>query len=443
MPLHKLKALAVQALNKPNTKHSDGGGLYLQIGPTGRKSWFFQFTSPATGRERQFGLGSADTVSLKQAREKALAARTLVQVRKDPIDERDHALALAVEEAAEAKRLADEAAAPMTFEVVATRYIAAKTAEWRNVKHAEQWTATLRTYAYPHIGSMPVATIGVSDIRKILDPIWTTKSETANRVRGRIENILDAAKAEGHRSGDNPARWRGHLDKLLAKPSKVHKVRPMPALPYKQAPAFMASLQERDGISARALEILILTASRTGALIGMRESEIDFEEKIWTVPASRMKGGREHVVPLSDKAIEIIQALPHEKDSPFIFPGTGRHSHLSNMALLALMKHAEPNFVPHGFRSTFADWAYEETPTPRFIVEMALAHAVDDKTEAAYRRGDLLKKRRRLMTRWANYLFPVKAADDEERQGHARARTNRSHDPAVVQTKTGPADRAS
>lgn len=393
--INKLAATRVARINKPG-RYGDGAGLWLQVAKAGSKSWIFQFTTQ--GRERQLGLGSATTVSLADARKKAKEARDQVAQGIDPIALKQERRRQAV--VAEAKRV--------TFEEAAESYMAAHGPSWRNEKHRAQWASTLKTYAYPTIGRVALPDVDTPLILKLLKPIWTAKPETAGRVRGRIENILDAAKAEGHRTGDNPARWKGHLDHLLPALTKIKAVKHHAAMPYADIRGFVASLRMRKGISARALEVLILTASRTGALIGMREEELDFEEKVWTVPASRMKTGKEHLVPLSDHAIAILKALPREKGNPHVFAGTTKGSHLSNMAMLALMKHVAPDYVPHGFRSTFTDWANETTATPHHVVEMALAHSIQSKTERAYRRGTLFEKRRDLMHLWDLFLYGKK-----------------------------------
>jgi integrase len=390
--INKLAATKVTRTTKPG-RYGDGAGLWLQVAKAGTKSWIFQFTS--NGKERQLGLGSLTTVSLADARKKAQAARELVAAGVDPIA------------AKQAKRLeaSVEQAKRITFQEAAEGYMASHGPSWRNEKHRDQWASTLKTYAYPTIGNLSLPDIDTPLILKILKPIWNEKPETAGRVRGRIENILDAAKAEGNRSGDNPARWKGHLDHLLPALTKIKDVKHHAAMPYAEMAAFVAKLAKRDGITARALEVLILTASRTGALIGMREEEVDFAEKIWTVPAARMKTGKEHLVPLCDRAVKILSDIPREKGNPHFFAGTRRGAHISNMSMLALMRRMAPAFVPHGFRSTFTDWAHETTPTPHHVVEMALAHSIQSKTERAYRRGTLFDKRRQLMIDWESFLF--------------------------------------
>ena len=287
--------------------------------------------------------------------------------------------------------MALKAVARVTFRQCAERYVAAHEPAWKNSKHKAQWRATLGTYCYPVFGDVAVGAIDVGLVTKALEPIWTTKPETAGRVRGRMEAILDWATVRGYRTGDNPARWKGHLDKLLPARGKVRRVKHHAALPYPEVPAFVPLLREREGLSARALEFVILTAARTSEAIGARWSEIDLANKVWTIPRDRMKGGREHRVPLSDRAIEIIASLPREAE--YVFPGARAGKPLSNMALLTTLRRmGRGDLTAHGFRSTFRDWAAETTGFPSDVVEMALAHAVSSKVEAAYRRGDLFEK---------------------------------------------------
>jgi integrase len=369
---------------------ADGGGLYLQVSTGGTKAWLFRYMR--SGRARKMGLGPVHTVTLAAARESATEARRAILAGLDPIDER-----LAKRQAA---RLA--VASIATFREVAERYVEAHRAGWRNEKHAGQWTATLVRYVYPVIGGLSVASIDSALVLKIVEPIWSHKPETAKRVRGRIEAVLDYAKARGLRSGDNPAAWKGHLDKLLPSPSKVRQIKHHHALPYEEMPEFVCELRLRSSVSAKALEFLILTAARTGEVIGARWSEIDRNAQVWTIPARRMKGGREHRVPLSRRALEIFDELSVAGE--FVFRGRDENRPLSNMALLEMVRGlSESGETVHGFRSTFRDWAAEQTSYPNFVVEMALAHAVADKVEAAYRRGDLLLKRTQLMADWATY----------------------------------------
>jgi integrase len=393
---HKLTVKEIEA--KSAGRFGDGDGLWLQVKPSGSKSWLFQYSSK--GKERQYGLGPYPRVSLKQARKKAEDARAMLEKGDDPIDERQAARQAAI--VPEVKSV--------SFAEVAVDYIVAQTPGWKNEKHAEQWTNTLTTYAMPVIGKLDVADIKTAHILKILTPIWSTKNETASRLRGRVENVLNAAKAHGHRSGDNPAAWKGHLDKLLPKPSKIRKVKNHPAMPYTEVSAFVRKLANQKGISARALEVLILTAARTGELIGMKNDELDLGNRcLWVIPGERMKSGKEHEVPLSAPAISILKAMPRERNNPFLFVGMFEGTHLSNMSMLAVMKELAPAYVPHGFRSTFVDWASDTTNASRSTIEMCLAHAIADKTESAYRRGGLLEKRRVLMDQWAEFLYGGKS----------------------------------
>lgn len=384
--LNRLTARAVQTA-KPG-KYADGGGLWLQVTPAGVKSWVFRFARG--GAERFMGLGPVHAVSLAQARSKAQDARATLAAGRDPLA---------------ARAVAQEAAAAIpTFWDAAVDYIAEQRPAWTNPKHADQWTNTLLTYAKPTIGALRIDEIETEHVLQVLRPIWATKTETATRVRQRIEAILDAAAAKKQRPGENPARWRGHLAKLLPKPSKVRTVQHFAALPYAEAPAFMAQLREQSGTAARALQFLILTAARTSMVTGAWRAEV--KGKDWHVPAGRMKAGRAFTVPLSQAALDVIAAQPTEKGLG-LFPGDrGSKPHLSNAAMDALLERMGFDaYTVHGFRSTFRDWAAETTSFPNEVIEMALAHVIKDKTEAAYRRGDLLAKRRELMEAWAGFVM--------------------------------------
>jgi integrase len=306
-----------------------------------------------------------------------------------------------------------EAAKALTFKAAASAYVASHRAAWHNAKHAAQWESTLSTYAYPVIGALSVQAVDTALVLKVLEPIWTTKPETASRVRGRIEAVLDWARARGFRQGENPARWRGHLDNLLPARTKVRAVKHHAALPYDDVPAFMATLRQQEGTAARALEFTILTAGRTGETLGATFPEINTAERAWIVPAGRMKARKEHRVPLSDRAVELVElarAVPGLSDR-HIFPGERRDKSLSNMAMLQLLRRmGRDDVTVHGFRSSFRDWAAERTNFPNEVVEMALAHTVSRKVEAAYRRGDLFEKRRRLMAEWAAFCATTKPA---------------------------------
>lgn len=390
-PEKRLTARAVEAIKKPGL-HADGAGLYLHVSKNGAKSWIFRWKHE--GRLRDMGLGPLNAISLAEARDKALACRKLKLDGRDPIEERR----------SQRQAVKLESAKAMTFRQCAEAYIAAHRTGWRNPKHAAQWPATLQTYVYPVFGSLAVQAIDVGLVMKAIEPIWNTKPETASRVRGRIESVLDWAKARGYRQGENPAGWRGHLENLLPKRSKVARVEHHAALPYAELPGFMAELRQQEGVAARALEFAILTAARTGEVIGATWSEIDLDGRLWTIPGSRMKGGREHRVPLGDPALAILGAMAEIRTGKHVFPGARDNRPLSNMAMLMLMRRmGRGNLTVHGFRSAFSDWCAEQTNTPSEVREMALAHVVGDKVEAAYRRGDLFDKRRQLAEAWARY----------------------------------------
>jgi integrase len=388
---NRLSAVEVKNATEKGMHH-DGGGLYLQVSASGAKSWIFRFM--LDGHAREMGLGPIHTIPLAEARKRAAECRRMRLDGMDPIDARSTQR--------DAKRL--EAAKAMTFGACAAAYIDVHKAGWQNAKHREQWTNTLNTYAGPVFGSLPVQAVDVGLVMKALEPIWQTKPETASRLRGRIEAVLDWATVRGYRKGENPARWRGHLDKLLPARRKVRKVEHHPALPYDELADFIAALRSQEGVAARALEFLILTAARTGEVIGAQWDEIDLEEKTWVVPAARMKAGREHRVPLSATAVVVLQQMKEIRESEFIFRGGKKGKPLSNMAMLAVLKRMQRGeLTAHGFRSSFRDWAAERTNFPHEVAEMALAHTVGDKVEAAYRRGDLLQKRRQIMDTWARF----------------------------------------
>lgn len=387
----KLTALSVSRA-KGRGHYSDGGGLFLQVSASGSKSWVFRFREQ--GRLREMGLGPTHTISLAEARQKALECRKLRLEGQDPIAERN------------AKRKAGRlsAANAMTFRQCAEAYIAAHAAGWRNAKHAAQWSATLAAYVYPTFGELPVQDVDVGFVTRVLEPIWSTKPETASRVRGRVENVLDWATARGHRIGENPARWRGYLENLLPRRSKVKTVAHHPALPYQHIADFMAEIRQVDGVAVRALEFTILTAARTGEVIGSKWDEVSIADAIWTVPAERMKAGKEHRVPLSTAAVAVLEQLGKIRQSDFVFPGGKSTQPISNMAMLMLLRRlGRSHLTVHGFRSSFRDWAAEQTSFPAEVAEMALAHSVSNQVEAAYRRGDLFDKRRQLAEDWAAY----------------------------------------
>jgi integrase len=386
-----LTAKMVRELTDPG-KYPDGEKLYLEIGETGTKRWTYIFRF--AGKRRQKGFGSVSEVSLKQARDKRREADAMVREGINPI-EADRPLAQSHETA--------------TFGAVALEYIAGREAGWKNAKHRQQWPNTLRTYAKA-IWNMPVDAIGVTDVLKILKPIWHKKAETAKRVRSRIEKVLGAATVLELRSGHNPAAWRGNLEHLLGTQRKGPK-RHQPAMPYAAAPSFLADLKDRDSLAARALELLIHTATRTAEVLNARWSEFDLERRIWIIPAERMKAGKQHRVPLTPQAMQLLKSLAGHRT--FLFPGQSNSKPLSNMAMLMLLRRMEVEHVTvHGFRSTFRDWVGECTNEPREIAEMALAHEVGNEVERAYRRGDALDKRRKLMERWSNYLSGQKSTAD-------------------------------
>ena len=388
--LGKLTALGVAKLKTPGM-YGDGGGLWLQVSGKGGKSWVFRYT--LKGKSREMGLGPVSTFTLAEARDKALTCRKLCYEGIDPIEIRR----------GQRQDAAVEAAKAITFRTCAEGYIEAHKAGWRNDKHAAQWSATLATYAFPVFGDLPVQAVDTGLVLKALEVIWNTKPETATRVRGRIESVLDWAATRDYRRGENPARWKGHLQNLLPKRSKVRKVEHHAALAFKNVPEFMQSVAAQPGTAAKLMAFTILTAARTGEALGARWSEIDLEAGIWTVPAGRMKAGAEHRVPLSAAALAILAEM-QGLDAEFVFPGGRRGKPLSNMAMLVLLRRMErSDLTVHGFRSSFRDWASETTDFPSEVVEMALAHTVESKVERAYRRGDLFEKRRELMAAWASF----------------------------------------
>jgi integrase len=450
--LHRLSAVQVKGLKEPGY-YADGGNLYLQVtkasqpdrgeassrartsrarsrnvvaetvhlptpvaaaadarqakAPSATKSWIFRFT--LAGRTRDMGLGRFPTVSLDRARELAEGYRRLVAAGRDPITVRDDE-----RRAAEAARTKGR-----TFEQCATAYIEAHEPSWVNRKHRQQWTNTLKRYAYPLLGKVPVSAVDTDLVMQVLQPLWSKKPETASRLRGRIETILDWAKVSGLREGENPARWRGHLDHLLPSKRKVRAVKHHPAVPYKEIPSFMAKLRDRDGVAERALEFGILTALRSQEFRRATWAEIDTDERLWTVPGGRMgrmkrkhkDEARDHRVPLSAAALALLKDLPHLAD--YVFPGQRKGDAISDTAIrdvLRDMGYAHEDATIHGFRSSFRDWAAERTNFPNHVAEAALAHEIGNDVEAAYRRGELLAKRRQLMEAWAGYCASKPAA---------------------------------
>lgn len=385
-----LSALEVARLVKPGL-YAVGGvaGLSLQVMDTGARSWILRVM--VGGKRRNIGLGGYPDVTLAGAVDKAREKRKMIDDGIDPIADKQ----------AKRSALVAAVAGAMSFGDAAAKYIAAKEPEWKNVKHAAQWRSTLETYAYPVIGKVFVGSIEKGHILKVLSPIWTTKTETASRLRGRIEAVLDWATVHGYRKGENPARWRGFLDKVLAQPSKVCDVVHHAALDWREVGAFMAVLRERESMAARMLEFAILTAARSGEVRGATWNEIDLDGAVWTIPASRMKAKKEHRIPLSGAAVKLLEALPRDGELVFVSPTGKRFSDASMTALLKRM--GRDDLTQHGFRSSFRDWAGETTAFPREVIEHALAHQLQDKAEAAYARGSLFDKRRRLMNEWANF----------------------------------------
>lgn len=385
---NRLTAVGVSGCKHPGY-YADGGNLYLKVGQTGSKSWIFRFTRE--GRTRDAGLGAFPTVTLLRARERAEHCRQLVSNGVDPIEAR-----------LEGKKSQPPPAA--SFKACAESYLANQEAGWRNPKHRDQWKSTLKAYVYPLLGPLPIDAITTDHVLQVLEPIWSKKPETASRVRGRIEAVLNSAKARGLRNGENPAQWRGHLDHLLPSKGKIRRVKHHAAMAYKDVPAFMKGLRENTSISARCLEFVVLTCSRTGEALGARWSEIDLENKLWTVPAERMKAAKPHRVPLSSRTIAILKEMKAIKRNEFVFPSWKPGRTLSQMTLAMLLRRMGHTVTVHGFRSSFRDWAAEETRFSREAAEMALAHSISDAVEAAYRRGDLFDQRRKLMRKWADYI---------------------------------------
>jgi integrase len=404
--LNQLSARTVAVITKPG-RHADGGGLYLNVAPAGTKSWLFMFK--AQGKRTELGLGSLISVPLAEARRKAQIAREAIGRGDDP-----------------RAALKPKTAGP-SFGQCADDLIASMEGAWRNPKHRQQWRTTLsgeyeakrirgdrkshetHQTALRRLRATPVDQVGTDHVLAVLSPIWSELPETASRIRGRIEAVLSAAKAKGYRTGENPAQWRGHLDRLLPRPEKLSARGHMAALPYAELPDFMSRLRERESVSRLALEFAILTAARSGEVRGARWSEIDRQEKIWTIPPERMKAGKAHRVPLSDRAIELLDRMEIIASSELIFPGGRSEKPLSDAILSKVAKELGGSITAHGFRSTFRDWAGDETSFPREVAEAALAHSISDKVEAAYRRSDALDKRRNLMDAWSIFCTALTA----------------------------------
>jgi integrase len=390
--INRLSARQAETLKKPG-RHADGGNLYLKITPDGSRRWVFMYLR--NGKQREMGLGSASKrgVSLGAARTRAAEARTTLAAGRDPMTAKK-----------EAEQRAAIANAP-TFGKMADDYVTAMKSSWRSAKHAAQWIYTLKTLA-ASLRPKRVDQVQTQDILEVLQPLWQSHPETASRLRGRIENVLDAAKAKGLRQGENPARWRGHLALLLPKRQKLAR-KHHAALPYEQLPGFMVRVRESQSIAAKALELTVLTACRTGEVVGARWSEIDLDKRLWVIPPERMKAGREHRVPLCDRALVILKEMATVQRGQFVFPGINAKRHLSSMAMLNLMGRLKADGITvHGFRSSFRDWASETTAFPHEVCEATLAHVIPNKAESAYRRGDMLAKRAKLMTAWAEYCEP-------------------------------------
>lgn len=424
-------ALEVEQITRPGIYpvQSKAGGLYLQVTASKdrvNKSWLLRIRTKSIGPEgkvvskpRSMGLGKVSGLALKDARDKAYDLQHAARKEgRDPIEERltdarTRAARATAEAAAEVRRQEEERLAAlrsMSFRQAREQYVEAHKPKWRSDKHAKQWTATLTAYADPVIGDVAISEVDVGMINKLLTPIWSTKAETARRVRGRLESILDWATVLGYRVGENPARWRGHLQKLLPERGRAQKPKHHAALPFEEIGAFMVALHAREGAAARALELTILTAARTSEVLSAAWTEFDLNKAIWSIPAERMKAGDEHRVPLSTSAVAVLKKICAARDeiagekSPFVFPGGTRSKPLSNMSMLAVLNRMKrDDLTVHGFRSTFRDWAAERTNFSREVAEAALAHTIQNKVEAAYRRGDLFEKRRRLMQAWADY----------------------------------------
>lgn len=380
----------------------DGDGLYLQVSESGAKSWIYRFQ--LNGKRREMGLGSLAGVSAKEARRRAAEARALLLDKIDPLEHRRQQAAATFELAARV------AAGAVTFKKVSLAYIEANRAGWKNAKHVSQWENTLATYAYPVMGEKPVGEVDTALVLEVLNPIWLTKTETAKRLRGRIEQILSYARVKGYRQGENPAAWRGHLDNVLPQPGKIAPHKHHPALPFDQMGEFMGKLRTHEGVSMLCLEFVILTACRSGEALKAKWSEIDEEKGVWIIPSDRMKARKEHRVPLSDAALAVLEDAKKVCQGEYIFPGVRSGKPMSDMSLTMLLRRLHKGVTVHGFRSAFRDWAAEVTHFPGEMAEMALAHVVGNKVEAAYRRGDMFEKRRQMMADWASWCEPKKAA---------------------------------
>ena len=385
--------------------HRCDRGLYLQVARSGTKSWLFRYKSPVTAKQREMGLGSLNLISLAVARDLAVECRRQVLSGLDPIEERSRVRRI--------KQL--EQARSITFKEAADQCIASKKPEWKNAKHAQQWSNSLTTYAFPIFGSLCISDLNTDLVLKAIEPIWITKAETASRVRQRIETVWDWARARKYVEGENPARLRGHLDKILARTAKVKQVKHHAAVPYNQIGSFITKLRKRKGSAASALEFMILTAARTGEVRGARWQEVDLTATVWIIPADRMKAGKEHRVPLCERAVEILNSIKSNRDpQEFVFSGWKAGTGLSDGAMLVLLKKMDVGpYTPHGFRSTFRDWAAERAHQfSNETIELALAHTIKNRAERAYRRGDQLERRRDLMAAWNQYIELCRTHED-------------------------------
>ena len=422
--IEKLTALKVVKLSKPG-RYADGNGLYLQITKTLVKSWLFRYER--NGRERQMGLGPVHSIGLADAREAARLARAQLAKGVDPLEQRNALL-----EASKAQELQN-----LDFDGCAAEYIKSRRDEWKNEKHCKQWESTLALHASPHIGKLHVRKINTALVMKVLQPIWTTKTVTASRVRERIERILSWAAKKGYREGENPARWEGHLEELLPKPHKLKKVTHYPAMAYRDVGAFMRDLRIERGFGARALEFTILTACRSGEVLGATWQEVDLRARVWTIPAERMKNSKEHRVPLTGPAMDVLKMVRGYHAS-HVFPGAQKDKLLSDMAMLKVLQRMGRSTVTvHGFRSSFRDWAEEMTTYPSTIAEMCLAHTVGSAVENAYRRSDLFNRRRELMTDWSKWCEAVQPdvepdLNDDSDEDDVERRASEGHASGMV-----------
>ena len=388
----ELPPLSINRLKEPGLWAVGGvAGLYLHVNARGARSWILRVV--VGDKRRDMGLGGYPDIGVADARQKAREARLKIEQGVDPILLRKQAKS----------ELMALQATDKTFEQAAGEYIKIHADSWSNDKHRKQWESTLAAYAFPVVGKLSLRHIRQEHILKILEPIWTTKTETATRVRGRMESILDWAKVKGLRSGENPAAWKGHLDHMLPAPTRLKKIEHLTAVPVREMPGFMVKLRQAAGIAAQALEFLILTAARSGEVRGITWEEVSLDDALWIVPAERMKMKREHRVPLSDRAVAILKSQPRIDENPLVFPAP-RGSQMSDATMSAVLKRMGVHATVHGFRSSFRDWCGDYTNYPRDLAEQCLAHGADDPVEAAYRRGDALERRREIMNEWSKFV---------------------------------------